>query len=412
MTAESSADLSADEARRIAIAAQGLAAPRPPAADAAAVRAMVERLGVVQIDSVNVLARSQYLVGWSRLGAYDPALLDGLSHAAPRAVFEYWGHEASLLPVELYPLFRWRMARAHLDAWGRMRAMRRRRAFVGKVLTAIEARGPIGAGELGGDPVLAAPPKTARGWWAWSDVKTAIEWLFWSGQVTSAHRRGFERAYDLPARVLPPEALAAPAVPERAAHAALVERAARALGVATAADLRDYYRLRPEPAARAIGELVEAGVLREVTVAGWRKPAYLHREAPEPRPIGAEERAALLSPFDSLIWQRERTERMFGMRFRLEIYTPAPRRVHGYYVLPFLMGEDLAARVDLKADRQAGVLRVQAAHAEPEQPVGRVAAALARELRGLGAWLGLGRVEVARRGGLARALAAQVRAEK
>jgi uncharacterized protein len=399
------ADLSAVDARRIAIAAQGLAGPRLLAVDAAALRAMIDRLGVIQIDSVNVLARSQYLVGWSRLGAYEPALLDGLSHAAPRSVFEYWGHEASLLPIELQPQLRWRMARAHLDAWGRMRAMRRRSGFVAKVLAAVEARGPVCAGELG----ALSKPKTERGWWAWSDVKIAIEWLFWSGQVTSAHRRGFERAYDLPARVLPAETLAAPTPAEPAAHAVLVERAARALGVATAADLRDYYRLKPAPTAHAIAALLDAGAIRSVSVAGWRKPAYLHRDAPRPRAIPGGERASLLSPFDSLIWQRERTERMFGMRFRLEIYTPAPRRVHGYYVLPFLFGEELAARVDLKADRPERTLRVLAAHLEPGQPAGAVAEALARELRGLAAWLGLESVAVLRRGDLARALAAQVK---
>jgi uncharacterized protein len=396
------AELSAAEARRIAIAAQGLATPRPHQVDEAALRAMLEALGVIQLDSVNVLARSHYLVGWSRLGAYDPALLDRLSHAPPRSAFEYWGHEASLLPVALQPLLRWRMARAHQDAWGRMRAVSRRRAFVAKVLAAVEERGPISVGVLG----IEARPKTERGWWAWSDVKTAIEWLFWSGQVTSAHRRAFERAYDLPARVLPAEIMAAPTPAEANAHAALVERAARALGVATAADLRDYYRLKPEQAEQAIAMLVEAGALRSITVDGWRKPVYLHRDAPAPpREL---DRAALLSPFDSLIWQRERTERMFGMRFRLEIYTPAEQRVHGYYVLPFLVGDALVARVDLKADRPARTLRVHAAHLEPGRPAGAVAEALAGELRGLAAWLGLDRVDVARRGDLVRALAAAV----
>ena len=397
------ADLSAADARRIAIAAQGLAGPRPRVADEAALRAMIERLGVIQLDSVNVLARSHYLVGWSRLGAYDPALLDRLAHAAPRSVFEYWGHEASLLPVALWPLVQWRMARAHLDAWSRIRAITRRRAFVAKVLAAVAERGPVHAGDLN----VAARPKAAYGWWTWSDVKVAIEWLFWSGQVTSAHRRTFERAYDLPARVLPPEVLAAPVPAEADAHVALVERAARAIGVGTEGDLRDYYRLRPEPARRAIAALAEAGVLRAVTVEGWRKPAYLHRDAPAPaREAGG--RAALLSPFDSLIWSRERTERMFGMRFRLEIYTPAPKRVHGYYVLPFLLGDDLVARVDLKADRAARTLRVPAVHLEPGRPRAAVAEALAAELRGLAAWLGLESVAVARRGALARALAARL----
>ncbi|MGN6110305.1 MAG: DNA glycosylase AlkZ-like family protein, partial [Kofleriaceae bacterium] len=194
-----SADLSALDARRIAIAAQGFAAPRPRTVNAAALRAMLEQLGVIQIDSVNVLARSQYLIPWSRLGGYDPGLLDAMSHEAPRSVFEYWGHEASLLPVSLQPLFRWRMARAREDAWRRVREMARRRSFVARVLDAVTERGPIGAGELG----IEARPKTSRGWWEWSEVKVAIEWLFWSGQVTSARRRVFERLYDLPARVLP-----------------------------------------------------------------------------------------------------------------------------------------------------------------------------------------------------------------
>lgn len=397
-------DLSAAEARRLAIAAQGLAA-RPPRAGAAELLAMVRRLGVVQLDSVNVLARSHYLVAWSRLGAYDQAAFDRLSHEAPRALFEYWGHEASLLPVELQPALRWRMARAKHDAWGRMRAIARKRTLVGNVLRAVAARGPVRAGEI----EVAARPKTERGWWAWSEAKTAIEWLFWSGQVTAAARRQFERLYDLPERVLPAEIVTAPALAEREAQRVLVEQAARALGVATAADLRDYYRLPLAGARAAIADLVEAGTLVPARVEGWTKPAYVHAGARPPRTVDAR---ALLSPFDSLIWTRERTHRMFGMRFRLEVYTPAPRRVHGYYVLPLLLGDALVARVDLKADRAAGALQVQAAHLEPDRRAKPVAAALAGELRALAGWLGLERVAVARRGDLAAALAREVTARR
>ena len=259
--------LSAREARAIAIAAQGLAGARSPRVDAAALRGLVERLGVVQIDSVNVLARSHYLPAWSRLGAYDPAELDALSRSAPRSLFEYWGHEASLLPIELQPLFRWRMARAKDQAWGRIRQMARRKAFVGKVLSIVGERGPIRAGEL-----ETAKPKK-KGWWEWSEVKVAIEWLFWSGQVTSASRRGFERLYDLPERVLPAPILATPTPSEPDAQRALIERAARALGIATESDLRDYYRIKPGPARPAIAALDEQGVLVPTAVEGWTRRA-------------------------------------------------------------------------------------------------------------------------------------------
>jgi len=394
------AKLSTREARAIAIAAQGLAVARPARVEPAAVHAMVERLGAVQLDSVNVLARSHYLPAWSRLGAYDTADLDRSSHEAPRAVFEYWGHEASLMPVALQPLLRWRMARAGEHAWTRIRAMSRRRTFVTKVLAMVAEHGPIRAGEL--DP----KPKRRVGWWEWSDAKVAIEWLFWSGQVTSARRRGFERLYDLPERVLPPAVIAAPTPSEADAQRGLIERAARVFGVATEADLRDYFRLKPAMARPAIAALVEAGVLQRVQVEGWTKPAYLHREAASPEIDPT--RAALLSPFDSLVWCRERTERVFGMRYRLEIYTPPAKRVYGYYVLPFLLGDALVARVDLKADREAGVLRVQAVHAEPKAPR-TTAGALARELATMAAWLGLQTISVEQRGDLAPKLATALR---
>jgi uncharacterized protein YcaQ len=389
--------ISASEARRLAIAAQGLAAPRrvPTRED---VRTLVERLGVVQIDSVNVLVRSHYLPAWSRLGAYDRAHLDALSQRAPRSVFEYWGHEASLLPITLHPLLRWRMELAAKQAWGHIRRMARyRKPFVQKVLAIVAERGPIAAGDI----ALGKPG--SKTWWGWSDAKTAIELLFWSGQVTSASRRGFERLYDLPERVIPPAILAAKTPAPSDAQRALIEMAAKALGVATEADLRDYYRIKPGPARPAVAALVDAGVLLPARVEGWTKPAFVHRDAASQGAQGAidAERTALLSPFDSLVWARDRTERLFGMRFRLEIYTPQHKRVHGYYVLPFLFGDQLVARVDLKADRDTAALRVQAAHSERGASKRRVAEALARELALLARWLGLDRVEVAGDGDLA-----------
>jgi len=391
-------ELSAAEARAIAIAAQGLAAPRPARVDGRTLRAMVESLGAVQIDSVNVLVRSHYLPAWSRLGAYDTAAFDALAQRSPRSVFEYWGHEASLLPVALHPLLRWRMARAH--QWNIVRRVAKRTRFLADVLAVVAERGPIGAGDI-----ELGKPAARKGWWEWSDAKVAVEWLFWTGQITSAARRGFERLYDLTDRVLPATVMAQPTPAEPDAIRALIDRAGRALGIASERDLRDYFRLRPATARPAIKELVEAGVLREVRVDGGA--AYLHRDAETDVAI-ERDRAALLSPFDSLVWSRERTERLFGMRYRLELYTPQHKRVHGYYVMPFLLGDALVARVDLKADRAAGVLRVQASHREPKAPRA-TASALARELRAMADWLGLPSVVVEKRGDLAASLATAVR---
>ncbi|HUJ61287.1 MAG TPA: crosslink repair DNA glycosylase YcaQ family protein [Kofleriaceae bacterium] len=389
--------LSAAEARALALAAQGLATPRPRAVTRRDLRALVERLGVVQIDSVNVLVRAHYLPAWSRLGAYDRAAFDALSHRAPRALFEYWGHEASLLPVALHPLLRWRMAKAHAHAWRFVRRISKRQGFLRDIRALVAERGPITAREL------PAPRRKRTGWWEWSDAKKAIEWLFYAGEVTSAGRRGFERLYDLPERVLPAAILAAPTPSEHDAQRALVEIAARALGVATDADLRHYYNLSLAATRRAIEELVEAGTLDRVSVEGWARPGYRHEDARPPRAIDRA-RVALVSPFDSLVWTRERTERLFGMRYRIEIYTPEPRRVHGYYVLPLLVGDRLVGRVDLKADRAAGVLRVQASHVEPGATPREVAAALAGELGAMARWLELERVEVVERGALAPVL--------
>lgn len=412
--------LSAADARATVLAAQGLAQPRPTQVDRKALRGLVDRLGVVQIDSVNVLVRSHYLPAFSRLGAYDTTQLDALAHRSPRALFEYWGHEASLLPVALQPLFRWRMARAKDHAWGRMRRIAKNNPrFVDEVLAIVRDRGPISASELEVDPggrsesghLRLRPPRKKTGWWEWSDAKTAIEWLFWSGQVTSARRRGFERLYDLPERVLPARVIATATPTERDAHRALLEQAARALGVATEHDLRDYYRLPLADARAALQELVEDRRLERVDVEGWPKPGYIVRRLGRPPAIDPD-RAALLSPFDSLVWFRDRTHRLFGMRYRIEIYTPAPKRVHGYYVLPFLLGDALVGRVDLKADRAASVLRVQATHAESRVVKPRVASALAGELRQLAAWLGLSTIEVAPRGDLAKPLSRALRSER
>ena len=382
------------EARAIALTAQGLAQPRPQRVDRRALAAMVDRLGVVQLDSVNVRVRSHYLPAWSRLGAYDVGALDRMAYRAPRALFEYWGHMASLLPVDMFPLFRWRMASAHDHAWRHVRAVSKRRAFLDSVRALIRERGPIGAGEI----EIGRAGKA--GWWEWSEAKAAIEWLFYAGEVTTAGRRGFERLYDLTERVLPAAVLAAPAVSERDAYRALIDRAGRALGIATEADLRDYYRLKIG-ARGVIAELVEAGTLAKVEVEGWAKPAYLHASATRAAPIDPA-RVAVLSPFDSLVWARDRTERLFGFRYRIEIYVPAHKREHGYYVLPVLLGDSLVARVDLKADREAKVLRVQSAHAEGVRP-GAIAPALAGELVAMATWLQLAGVDVARRGDLAKA---------
>jgi hypothetical protein len=392
--------LSAAQARRIALAAQGFADPRPAGAPTGwAVRRLIDRVGLVQIDSVNVLQRAHYLPLFSRVGPYDTALLDRSAHYAPRRLFEYWGHEASLLPVTLQPALRWRMDRAAHEAWGGMRRIQRDRPeLVAQVLEEVRARGPIAASEV----LEEDRPKRTGPWWDWSDVKRAFEWLFWSGQITSSRRRGFERLYDLPERVLPAEVLATPTPAVDEAQRTLLRVAARSLGVASERDLRDYFRLGVKEARLGVAELVEAGELWPVQVEGWSVPAYLEPAARLPRSVQAR---ALVGPFDSLVWERSRAERLFGFRYRIEIYVPAPKRVHGYYVLPFLLGDRLVARVDLKADRQAGALRVQAAHAEPDAPA-ETAVELRAELESMAGWLGLARLDVVARGDLAPALAA------
>jgi uncharacterized protein YcaQ len=361
---------------------------------------VVDGLGLLQIDSVNVLARAHYLPLFSRLGPYPTSLLERAAwgRRSERRLFEYWGHEASLLPLALQPLLRWRMARAARGE-GIYRSIalfaRERADFIAAVRREVETRGPLTASELG---------EGGRGkgaWWGWSDGKRALEYLFWSGAVTTATRRNFERVYDVPERVLPPAIAAAPTPPEGEAIRALLLIAARALGLATAGDLRDYFRLHPADAHPRLAELVAEGALLPVAVEGWKQPAYLDPAARRPRRVAAR---ALVSPFDPLVWERARTERLFQFRYRIEIYTPAHKREHGYYVLPFLLGDRLVTRVDLKADRPEGRLRVRAAHAEPGVDAAQVAAALAEELALMARWLGLGDIVCERRGDLAAAL--------
>jgi len=391
-------------ARRIALAAQGFAEPRPTSAvGTRQLRRMTDRLAVVQIDSVNVLSRSHYLPFFSRLGNYPRGALDDLT-ARRHAVFEYWAHEASYLPVRLQPHLRWRMAAAEEHAWGNMvRLQREQPGYIAEVLDRVRAEGPLKASEL-------AKPKPSRPgtMWNWHAGKVALEWLFFTGELTARTRTtGFERVYDLTERVLPREIVDTPTPDPADAVRELVRTAARALGVATERDLRDYFRLPVALARSAIADLADAGELAPAEVAGWGAPAWLDPAAHRPRWIRAR---ALLSPFDSLVWERPRVERIFGFRYRLEIYTPAAKRVHGYYVLPFLLGDQLVARVDLKADRQAGVLRVQAAYGEARIDRHRVAAELADELRLMADWLELDDVVVLERGDLAGDLADASRA--
>jgi uncharacterized protein YcaQ len=390
--------LTPDDARRAALAASGFGRPRPTAPPGTrALGDVVRRLGAIQIDSVNVLTRAQYLPMLSRLGPYDRSLLDAASCRAPRSLFEYWGHEAALLPVGLHRLMRWRMDRVHDDAWGGMvRIQREQPGLVREVADLVAERGPVTATEL--EALLDHDRGSRDHWgWNWSGVKRALEYLFWAGEITSAGRdSAFRRRYARTEAVLPRHVLAAPTPTVEQAHRELVGIAAGALGVATAADLADHFRMPAQATRTAIGDLVEAGDLIPVTVPGW-PAAYAPAGLRIPRRVQA---TALLVPFDPLIWFRPRTERLFGMRYRIEIYTPPEQRVHGYYVLPFLHDERLVARVDLKADRTTGRLLVQAAHPEGQVTADSVDA-LARELQVMAGWLGLGDTHVAPVGELA-----------
>jgi uncharacterized protein YcaQ len=390
-------------ARRIALAAQGFGIGRPAGpTNAGHIQRTIGRLGLLQIDSVNVLSRAHYLPLFSRLGAYDSGQLDRMAWGRPRhrGLFEFWAHEASLLPLALQPLLRWRMQRARENAGDgkdKLHTLRREKAaYIDEVLREITDRGPLAASEL-------SNAGERRGaWWGWNDGKLAVEWLFFAGLVTTATRRGsFERVYDLTERVLPEAILAAPTPSAEDAQRELLRLSARALGVATEFDLRDYFRLGVADTKSRLAELVEAGDLQPVEVEGWNRPAYLDPAARQPRRVDAR---ALLVPFDPLIWERDRTQRIFDFFYRIEIYTPVAKRTHGYYVLPFLLGDRLVGRVDLKADRANSRLLVHAAHLEAGQEAGAVAGPLREELRLMADWLGLEDVSLPRAGALAKAM--------
>ncbi|AZF15167.1 winged helix-turn-helix domain-containing protein [Pseudomonas sp. R3-18-08] len=376
------------QARRMALAAQGFSGRQPPAQiKAAHLNRVIERLGVLQIDSVNAVVRSHYLPLFSRLGRYSPLMLEqaAWSQGRQRSLFEYWGHEASLLPMALYPMMRWRMERAKQGQgiYAQMaRFGREQQGTVQRVLRAVEEQGALGAGSLSTREVRAGS------WWDWSDEKHALEWLFAAGLVTVAGRRGFERLYDLPERVLPAEILQAN-LSEAEAQRGLLLHSATALGVATEKDLRDYFRLDPVDSRQRLAELIEDVQLLNCQVQGWKQPAYCLPAPKVPRNVPA---SALLSPFDSLIWERARTERLFDFRYRLEIYTPQHKRVYGYYVLPFLHNERIAARVDVRAERANGCLAVHAVHEEDRGLDEQGMLALALNLRQMADWLGLQQV--------------------
>lgn len=384
--------LSRRDARRIVLAAQGFARPRAGQPTTGNMHRVLDRLGLFQIDSVNVLTRAHYLPAFSRIGHYDRATLEQAAWGArrERRMFEYWAHEASLLPLDLHPLLRWRMARAERGETG-YAALRRfateHRHEAQRVLDRITAEGPLSAADFENGA-------SRSGWWQWSDTKHALEWLFWSGLVTTATRRGsFARLYDLPERVLPAKVLAAPTPDPATAQRELIARSARALGVATAADLRDYFRLKPADADQAIADLGEQGLLVPVRVEGWSQPGWMHRDARAPRKVTG---TALLAPFDPLIWERSRAQRLFDFHYRIEIYVPQEKRRHGYYVLPFLMDEALVARVDLKADRSRGLLLAQRVTLEPDAPADTMPR-LRDELARMAAWLDLDGVQMPER---------------
>ena len=410
--------LSLGQARRIALAAQGVHRPRPGAGpDGAQGRppstrralATVERLGLLQIDSVNVLARAHLLPLFSRLGPYDVGVLERASGRAPRRLVETWAHMASFVPVETYPLLEWRRRSYLSEAWGMIAGTPLQHSSeIDVVRQMIVERGPLTASQIH-DELEAqgrATPRSRVEWgWNWTVAKRVLEFLFFTGEVMSARRNpAFERCYDLPERVLPPAVRHARPVPDDEALRALLERGARAHGIGTLRCFKDYFRLKGPAVRQALAELVEEGTLTPVKVRGWEEPTFLHQHAAIPRRATGQ---ALLSPFDPVVWERRRLEVLFDVVYRIEIYVPAPKRVLGYYVLPFLENEEITAFVDLKADRRAaggaGVLRVQAAHASPHVTA-ETAARLDAELRLMADWLGLAEVAVAPRGDLAGSL--------
>lgn len=399
--------LTAAQARRVAVAAQGFGAAPATAVTRAHLRRLIGRIQVLQLDSVSVAVRAHYAPVFSRLGPYDRELLDAAawSHRAraPRLLVEYWAHEAALMAVQDWPLLRWRMREYVHGRWG-VEIVRNNPRLAEEIVGAITELGPATAGQI--EVHLATAARRGKGvWWNRSETKWVAEALFAAGVLTTAHRAGFARHYDLVQRVLPAAVLARE-VDETTAVRELVLKAATALGVATEADLRDYFRLRPDQSKPAVAALMAAGDLEPVEVAGWTAPAYLRAGQAVPR---ADRGTALLCPFDPLIFFRPRVARLFGFEYRIEIYTPAAKRRFGYYVWPFLLDGQLVARVDLKADRTAGVLRVVGAFAESGRDPARVVVRLAGELTAMAQWLGLGGVSVGERGDLTEPLRSALR---
>ena len=376
-------ELTIVEARSLALAAQGFDKPRSKSksstADAVEV---IKKLGVIQIDSVNVLVRSQELPLFARLGDHDRNAINKAT--AQNKIFEYWGHEAAILPVEIQPLFRWKMNAARtgkIKHWGLTSFYADNKAFVKRILKHVEANGPVTAREL------STRTTKKSSWWDWDEAKTALEYLFLTGQLMSCGRGSdFARIYDITERVLPSKILDTPTPTENEARKQLLVRAAKAQGVATLTDLADYYRQKTAVIKPLVNELVEQGDLREVTVDTWVEKAFVHRSAKPPKKLYA---TALLSPFDSLVWCRPRNERLFNFHYRIEIYTPKEKRKFGYYVLPFMMNGELVGRVDLKADRANSKLLVQSLHTEKGIKRASISGALTDELRALANWLDL-----------------------
>jgi len=387
--------ISPASARRIALAAQGFGRPRPDKVGTRQLNLLIERLGLLQIDSVNVFERSHYLPVFARLGSYDRSLLDRLTFAPRGPYTEYLAHVATFIPTVDYPLFGFRRARMR-EKYGQHEWVRGNQPMLDWLRNELAEKGPLPASRFEHDANVRKGP-----WWGWSDVKLGLEFLFGWGDVVSAGRSNFERVYALPEQILPTAVLETQIEPDDAIRE-LVRRGSCALGIGTVKDIADYYRLGNAVTKTAIQELVDAGELHRVTVPGWGTPAYLHAEARIPRRI---ETAALLSPFDPVVWERTRTLTMFGFHYRIEIYTPAPKRLFGYYTLPVLIDEALAGRIDLKSDRQNGVLRVQSAWHEAGAS-GGMGERLVPLLRETAAWQGLGAIEVMDRGDAARTLAA------
>jgi uncharacterized protein YcaQ len=384
--------LSQKQARRIALAAQGFLDPRHTKPTMRTFRRTLERTGVLQVDSVNVLQRAHYMPLFSRMGPYDTALLTRAAERRPRRLVEYWAHVQALMPVELWPVMHHRM-RSYRDQRGKWwKAVDD--DLTARLLAEISARGPSTARELDDG----APRDKVHWGWNWSEARKALDFLYMVGEVAIARRNSqFEVVYDLPERVIPADVLALPTPSEEEADLELVRRAAASHGVATLRCLADYYRMRTDAVKPAVDRLVEEGELLPVRIEGWHRPAFLHRDARRPRKVDAR---AVLSPFDPVVWLRERTEKLFDFHYRIEIYTPRHKRVHGYYVLPFLLRDEIVARVDLKADRREGRLVVKSAWAEDGAP-DDTADELSEELRVLAGWLDLSDITVEPRGDLA-----------